>query len=149
MRKALVCAMAVALVCCGAALYAQDGMGQGGGMAAAHRMQSPELKLQHMTRQLDLTPEQQQKIKPILEQESQQMASLHQDNTLSQQDRRNKFQQIRQNTDEQIKPILTPAQQEKYEMMESSRTEHGMGHGGGMGQSQPQQAPAQPAPPQQ
>jgi len=150
MRKALIGAIAVALVCCGTALYAQqDGMGQGGGMAAAHRLQSPELQLQHMTRQLDLTPEQQQKIKPILEQQSQQMQSVRQDITLSQDARWSKMQEIRQGTSEQIKPILTPEQQKKYEAMESRRMSPpgGMQHGG-MGQAAPQQAPAQQAPPQ-
>jgi protein CpxP len=62
---------------------------------------STDQRLQMMTKQLNLTPDQQQKIKPLLENESQQMQALHQDTSLSQEDRMSKMQQIRQSTNEQ------------------------------------------------
>jgi periplasmic protein CpxP/Spy len=113
------------------ALYAQmsQGADQSGPPQRGMQM-SPEQRLQHMTKQLNLSEDQQQKIKPILEQESQQMQALHQDSTISQQDRRSKMMQIRQDTMSQIKPILNSDQQKKLEDMQSRQ-----GHGGGWGQN--------------
>ncbi|MFZ0794935.1 MAG: hypothetical protein WAM65_14275 [Candidatus Korobacteraceae bacterium] len=151
MKKVLICALlATAMACLGTALYAQDtmsqgqGMGQGGGMH--HMAMSPDQRLQRMTQQLNLTADQQAKIKPILEQEQQQMQTLHGDTSMSQQDKWSKMQQIRQGTNDQIKAVLTPDQQQKFVQM-TERHGPGMGHGG-MGPGG-MQAPPQQAPPQQ
>ena len=94
MKKVLICALlAIAMACLGTALYAQDtmsqgqGMGQGGPGGMHHMPMSPDQRLQRMTQQLNLTADQQQKIKPILEQEQQQVQTLHQDMSISQQDK--------------------------------------------------------------
>lgn len=141
MKKALICALlAVAVTCCGTALYAQmqDGMGQQG--AGQHRMaMSPEQRLQHMTKALNLTDDQQQKIKPILEGESQQMQAVRQDSSLSEKDQMSKMGQIRQDSMTQINSILTPEQQQKYQAMGKH---HGPPPQAGGQMSQP------PAPPQ-
>src|SRR5271170_5563786 len=75
MKKVLICALlAIAMACLGTALYAQDAMGQGqgmgqGGPGGGHRMpMSPDQRLQRLTQQLNLSADQQQKIKPMLEQ---------------------------------------------------------------------------------
>jgi Spy/CpxP family protein refolding chaperone len=132
MKKALICALlAIAMACCGTALYAQDTMNQGPGMGQGgpHHMQmSPDQRLQHMTRQLNLTDEQQQKIKPILEQEQQQMQALHQDTSMSQEDRAGKMQQVRQGTNDQIKSVLNAEQQQKFEQMQNRRMAPGGMH---------------------
>ena len=122
------------------AAYPQMGPDQGGAMGhGPGQPMSTDQRLQHMTKQLNLTSEQQQQIKPILENESKQMQSLHQDSSLSQQDRMSKMMQIRQGTAEQVKPILNADQQQKYEQMMSRH-----GHGG-PGQGQPQgEAPPPP-----
>lgn len=134
-------AVAFALVAGGAALYAQAPEGQGGGQWGGPRQpMTADQRLEHMTKQLNLTSAQQQQIKPILENEMQQMQTLHSDSSLSQQDRMAKMQQIRQSTGEQIKPILNADQQQKFEQM-MSRQGHGRGMGGGQGQGQ---APPQP-----
>ncbi len=80
-----------------------------------------------LTQQLNLTSDQQTQIKPILENESQQMQSLRSDSSLSQQDRMSKMQAIRETTNSQIKPILTADQQTKWQQMMDRR-----GHRGGM-----------------
>jgi Spy/CpxP family protein refolding chaperone len=140
MKKALICALlAVAVICCGTALYAQDSMAPGG-VGPQHRMaMSPEQRLQRMTKALNLTDDQQQKIKPILESESQQMQTLRQDTSMSQQDKWGKMEQIRQTSTSQITPILTPDQQKKYAEM---NTHHGPPPQAG-GQMAPQGAPQQ------
>ena len=133
-------AVILAVLAGSTAAYAQMGPDQGGAMGhGPGQPMSADQRLQHMTKQLNLTSEQQQQIKPILENESKQMQSLHQDSSLSQQDRMSKMMQIRQGTAEQVKPILNADQQQKYEQMMSRH-----GHGG-PGQNAPQgEAPPPP-----
>ena len=154
MKKVLVCALlAIAMACLGTALYAQDtmspgqGMGQGGPGGMHHGPMSPDQRLQRMTQQLNLTADQQTKIKPILEQEQQQMQTLHGDTSMSQPDRMSKMQELRQGTNNQIKSVLTADQQQKFVQMQD-RHGPGMGHGG-MGQDGMQAPPQQAPPPQQ
>ena len=133
--------LALALAIAGLPAWAQMGpMGGQGGGQMAHGPMSPDQRLQMLTSQLNLSSDQQQKIKPILENEGQQMQALHQDSSLSREDRMSKMQQIRQSTNDQIKPILTSEQQQKYQEMMSHQ-----GRGGWHG------APpsSQSAPPQQ
>jgi Spy/CpxP family protein refolding chaperone len=101
--------------------------GDHSGGQMGHGPMSVDQKLQMMTKQLNLTTDQQEKIKPILENESQQMQALHQDSSLSREERMSKTQQIRQGTNEQIKPILTSDQQQKFQEM--SHQGHGGPHG--------------------
>ena len=143
MKKKLVhMAVILAMMAGGTAAYAQ--MEQSGGQYGRGPGQpmTADQRLQRLTKQLNLSDAQQQQIKPILENEMQQMQSLHADSSLSQQDRMSKMQQIRQSTSEQIKPLLNADQQQKYEQMISHQ-----GHGrGGPGQTPP---PGQVQPPQQ
>ena len=77
------------------------------------------------TQQLNLSGDQQEQIKPILENESQQMQALRSDTALSQQDRMSKMQAIRKDTASQIKPILNADQQTKYQEMMSHQGPRG------------------------
>lgn len=128
-------ALALAVVLGGATAYAQIGMPSGGGQHGQRQPMSADQHLQMLTQQLNLTSDQQTQIKPILENESQQMESLRSDTSLSQQDRMSKMQEIRKNTASQMNPILNPEQQTKYKEMMSHQ-----GHRGGMS---PQGAPPQ------
>jgi hypothetical protein len=120
------------------AVYAQEPAPQGGGQWGRGQMPTVDQRLQRMTQALDLSEDQQQKIKPILENESTQMQGLHADTSLSQEDRMAKMKQIRENTSTQISPILNADQQKKYAEMMSH-----MGRGRGPG------GPNQSAPPPQ
>jgi len=132
--------LATGLAITGIAAWSQTGaqgqesgqMGQEGGhMGQMGRgPMSPDQRLQMLTKRLNLTADQQTKIKPILENESQQMQTLHQDSTLTAQDRMSKMQQIRQSTNEQIKSNLNSDQQQKFEEMMSHQHHGGMGLGG-------------------
>jgi len=141
MKRAMICVLAVMVTCGGTALYAQT---SDAGMAHAgpppHRMaMSPEQRLQRLTKALNLTSDQQQKVKPILENESQQMQAMRQDSSMSQQDRWNKIKSIHEDTTSQIKAVLNPDQQAKYEDMMSHHAPAPGEHGAGQ---------AAPAPPQ-
>ena len=138
MKTRLIYAAAILAVFAGSTtVFAQMGPQQGGGGQWGHgpgQRMTAEQRLQHLTKQLNLSDAQQQLIKPILENETKQMQALQQDSTLSQQDRMSKMMEIRQGTSEQIKPILNADQQQKYEQMMSHQ-----GHGrGGPDQNQPQ-----------
>jgi periplasmic protein CpxP/Spy len=146
MKVTLIHAAAVLAVLAGSTLvYAQMGPQQGGGPYGhgPGRPMTAEQRLQHMTRQLNLSDAQQQLIKPILENENKQMQSLPEDSSLSQQDRMSKMMQIRQGTSEQIRPILNAEQQQKYEHMQMMNRQ-GRDRSG-PGQNQPQgEAPPPP-----
>jgi protein CpxP len=152
MKKALLCAlMGAAMLCCGSALHAQMQPGPAG----QHRPGKPmttEDRLARLTQYLNLTDDQQQKIRPILDIETKQMDALHQDTTLTGQDRWSKVQTIRDTTTSQIKPILNPDQLKKYEEMTARHPAPpaGAGQGPGMGQGAgPDQGQAPPPPPPQ
>ena len=70
--------------------------------------------LEHMTKTLDLTPEQQAKIRPILEQAKPQMKAAHQES-------KEKMKAVRDNIRSQIRPILTPVQQQKWDAIHKAR----------------------------
>ena len=71
-------------------------------------------RMEHLTKALDLTPEQQSKIQPIFDQAKPQIQAARQES-------RQKVQAIRENTMAQIRPILTPAQQQKFDAMKKAR----------------------------
>ena len=138
MKKILLHTIAIIVLMMGAAaVYAQMPAEQGGGQQWGHgQPPTAEQRLQRMTKMLNLSSDQQQKIKPILENESSQMESLRADSSLTQQERMAKMQQLRQASSEQIKPILNPEQLQTYSEMMSHQ-----GHRGGPNQNQ---APPQP-----
>jgi Spy/CpxP family protein refolding chaperone len=85
------------------------------------RPMTPEDQLARMTKQLQLTDEQQAKIKPIIEEQHKQMMDLRQDTSMSREDRFAKFREIRQKSFEKMKTILTPEQQKKWQEMQQMR----------------------------
>lgn len=84
----------------------------------AHHMQH-QSRLEYMSKELNLTDDQKAKIKPVLEDEMSKMKSVRDDTSLSQDQKRDKMKDIRENTDSQITGVLTPDQQKKYEDMKA------------------------------
>jgi Spy/CpxP family protein refolding chaperone len=76
---------------------------------------SPEQQLERMTTTLTLTDEQKPKVKAVLDEQQKKMAALR-DET-DQETRRTKGQELRKETTEKMKKILTPEQFTKYEAM--------------------------------
>ena len=83
-----------------------------GGNSHGHRRWGRSLE--HMTKTLDLTPEQQAKVRPIIEQAKPQIA-------VARQESRQKIKAIRDNTRSQIRPLLTPPQQQKFDAIHKAR----------------------------
>lgn len=117
----------------------QSGQGEHHGRQGRGPGMNADAQLEHMSRALNLTDDQKAKIKPILEEQSNKMHQLMQDTSVSQQDKRSKFQEIHQDTMSQIKPILTSDQQQKLESMHERGSEgHGHGQHGQGSQTNPQ-----------
>lgn len=139
--RALMVAAAGLLLSAGTVL-AQDAQtppaDQGSGMSHGghhHGMPSADDQLKHLTRKLNLTDDQQAKLKPILDEQHKQMEQLHSDNSGSREDRWKKMHEIRENSDSQIKSVLNEDQQKKFdEMREQQRSRMREHMGGGMGQ---------------
>lgn len=102
-----------------------------------HGRFDPARRTQMLTKQLDLTSDQQSKVQDILKSEQSQMESLHSDTSTSPEDRRSKMMDIRKASNDQIRGILTTDQQKKWDEMESRR-EQWQGHHGGEKPSTPQ-----------
>ncbi len=104
-----------------------------------HGPPDPAERTARLTKQLRLTSDQQPKVLAALQSENSQMQSVHQDSSLSQQDRHAKMMDIRQATDSQIRALLDSTQQKKWDEMQAKREQwmgnrHSGGPDGGSGQ---------------
>lgn len=84
-------------------------------------MPSVDDQLKHLTKKLKLSDEQQTKLKPILEDQHKQMDQLREDSSLSRQDKFSKMQELRQNSDTQIKSVLDEDQQKNFDKMRAEQ----------------------------
>jgi|HubBroStandDraft_2_1064218.scaffolds.fasta_scaffold00215_14 protein CpxP len=86
-----------------------------------HGPPDPAQRTQELTKQLNLTSDQQPKVQGILQSERSQMESLRQDTSQSQQDRRSKMMDIHKTSDTQIRALLDSTQQKKWDEMQAKR----------------------------
>jgi Spy/CpxP family protein refolding chaperone len=73
-----------------------------------------EEKLSWMTKELNLTADQQAKLKPILEDQQKQIEAVLQDSSLTDDAKKTKKAEIKGETNTQIKALLDTTQQEKF-----------------------------------
>lgn len=99
------------------------------------------LRLETMTRRLNLTADQQAAIKPILEDEGAKFKELRADGKLTRDELKVKIQELREATFAKILPILTPEQQKKHEALRKEALERRNSRGG--------QGPGPVAPPKE
>lgn len=92
-----------------------------------HGQFDPAKRTEMLTKRLGLTSEQQPKVLDILKSEQSQMESLHSDSSLSQEDRRAKMMDIHKSTNDQVRALLNPDQQKKWDEIQSRR-EQWQGH---------------------
>jgi len=81
-----------------------------------HRM-DPQHQLQHLTKALDLSADQQAQILPILTDRQQKMQALWQNQSLSRQDRHAQVQAIQQDTTTRLEATLNDQQKQTFEAM--------------------------------
>ena len=81
----------------------------------------PEHQLADLTQKLNLTADQQTQIKPILVDRQQKLHALMQDQSLSQDDRRNQSRTIMTDSNSKIEAVLNDDQKQKFEAMQQKR----------------------------
>jgi phage gp16-like protein len=72
-------------------------------------------KVEAISQQLDLTPQQKIKILPILREEAPKVQAIKNDNSLTRMQKAQQLRAIHQQTDPQMKAILTPEQYQKLQ----------------------------------
>ena len=78
----------------------------------------PDRQLQRLTRELNLTSDQQDKIKPLLAERQQKMQALFQDQSIAPEDRRTQGRSLMEGTNISIKAVLTDDQKERLDAMQ-------------------------------
>lgn len=105
-----------------------------------HRM-NPDRQLEHLTKKLNLSADQQTQIRPLLVDRQQKMQALWQNQSLSQQDRRTQATAIREDTRTKLEAALNDQQKQQFEEMQAQmqgRRHHRMS---GDNQQAPNSAP--------
>lgn len=88
----------------------------------------PAKPTEMLTKQLNLTANQQAKVQDILKSEQSQMQKLHEDSSASQEDRHAKMMDLHKSSNEQIRSLLDADQQKKWDAMQSKREQWMQGH---------------------
>jgi Spy/CpxP family protein refolding chaperone len=100
----------------------------------------PSQRAQMMAQHLNLNSDQQSKIEEILKSEQSQMQSLRADSSMSPQDRRSKMMDIHKTSNDQIRALLNPDQQKKWDEMQAGWQQRMHEHRrGGQGPDSPPQ----------
>ncbi len=108
-RNLLTLATAGAIALGGFALVNAQGTGPAG-----HGFGGHQFAMQHLTKSLNLTPDQQAKVQPLIDQAKPQIIAIHK-NAMQQ------TQAILDKTMSQIRPMLTPEQQTKFDALQKAR----------------------------
>jgi periplasmic protein CpxP/Spy len=125
--------LAVPLVATGAPAAPYQGGGYGGGQGGGGRRgpMSPDDQLKRMTKDFDLTADQQAKIKPILVDAQKKMEDVRNDSSGDRPAMRQKMMQIRQDANDQIRALLDDKQKEKFDKQEQERQDMPQNRRGG------------------
>jgi len=90
---------------------------------AQEQQATAESRLEEMSKQLNLTDDQRTKLKPILQDEAQQLQAVHNDASLSQDQKKAKAKEIYAASKPQINSVLTPDQQKQWKEMKKKAKE--------------------------
>ncbi len=115
-------ALVFGLAICGNQLKAQSGSPENS--QRGHRQQmSPDQQLERLSKALNLTDDQKQQIRPILQDRQEKMQSVRSDTSLSREDRMNKMRSTFEETNSKIRAILNDEQKPKFDQMQQRRRE--------------------------
>jgi Spy/CpxP family protein refolding chaperone len=103
----------------------------------------PDRQLVRLASALNLTTDQQAKIKPLLVERQQKMQALMQDQSTAPEDRRAQARTISEGTNNSIKAVLTDEQKQKFDAMQANMRRNGPG---GAGAPPPPPAGSSPQP---
>ena len=132
-KKTLLVLTCVLFLAFGSAAFAQNSADQAASQAAGTMSQATtqaagdadvrarvQAKLQSLSSELNLTDEQKAQIKPIVQDEVQQIKAAHDDASLSPDQKKAKVAEIRQSHRSQLSSVLTPEQQKKLESIKEN-----------------------------
>ena len=104
-----------------------------GAQPKRHRQPDPQKQVERLAKRLQLTSEQQSQLLPILAQRSELAKALRSDASLSATDRYAKLRELRQESDAQIRNVLTDSQKQQYDAMLQQARSHAKRHQTGAG----------------
>jgi periplasmic protein CpxP/Spy len=85
-----------------------------------HRTVEAQGELRMLTQQLSLTPEQKEKLRPIVTEEGEQLGLVRLEEHLTPGQKRRKSLEIRESFQPKIAAVLTPEQQDKFKKMQEA-----------------------------
>ena len=111
-KRNLLTFTAIGVIALAGYAFAEDQDGSGG--RRGHWRGGHGFAMGHLVKSLNLTPDQQAKVKALFDQARPQIIAIHKDAM-------QKTQAIMDNTMSQIRPILTPDQQKKFDALQKAR----------------------------
>ena len=81
----------------------------------------PDRRADMLTKRLNLSADQKTKVADIFKSEQEQMQKIHADASVSQQDRRAKMMDTHKASSDQVRALLNPDQQKKWDEMQAQR----------------------------
>jgi hypothetical protein len=98
----------------------------GGASSGGAKKEDAMAKLEKMSAELQLTPDQKKQMLPILMDEAPKMKAVKTDTSLGPLQKAMKLKQIGADTDAKVKPVLTPDQWQKWEAMRAQQRQEMM-----------------------
>jgi periplasmic protein CpxP/Spy len=122
LRIAAAMALAFGLAICGNQVKAQSGSPENSHRGRRQQM-SPDQQLERLSKALNLTDDQKQQIRPILQDRQDKMQGVRSDTSLSREDRMNKMRSTFEETNSKIRAVLNDEQKPKFDQMQQRRRE--------------------------
>ena len=88
---------------------------------AGNQRMTMQDRLKQLSTQLNLTDEQKEKLKPMLQEEFTKVRELRQNDTLSREDKTAKLKELRADLQKKVETVLTPEQKEKWTKIQQRR----------------------------
>src|SRR5437588_3807136 len=114
MKRNLMTLVAVGAIAIAGYAFAEPEGGFGGRHGGGGGWHGHGFAMEHLTKGLNLTPDQQSKVQPLIDQARPQIIAIHKDAM-------EKTHAIMDKTMSQIRPLLTPDQQKKFDALQKAR----------------------------
>jgi len=107
-------------------LAAQDNMSQGTMGSTQPNKAEVMAKLENISKELNLSPQQKQQMLPILKEEAPKIQAIKSNTSLGPMQKAMQLREIGQATDAKVQPILSPEQYQKWQAMRQQEREQMM-----------------------
>jgi Spy/CpxP family protein refolding chaperone len=121
-------ALAAAITAAGIPAVAQTATDQQSATSGAATQNAPQqgrrgfhhrAGFQHISKELNLSQQQQDQLKPIMEKQRQEIQAIRKDTSLTADQKKQKFQALHQDFQNQMNGVLTPEQQQQWQQMKA------------------------------